>query len=138
MTNMVLLFSFDNLFILETVIFMFSYYFAVGLLILQTCLLVFSAQSSLRQYSTMNSYSLFFFANYSKSSPVCFLRLRSMQFVSNQSLMILCFSGILMSPDRTAQNNGVLPSVVCILKIEYLSGWSSKNSIRKFKISKCP
>jgi len=36
-----------------------------------------------------------------------------------------------MSPERIAQNNGVLPSVVYILKISIFLGWSSKNSIKK-------
>ena len=72
----------------------------------------FHSQSSLIQYSTMKSYKPFFLANSNKSSPVFFLKLRSIMKVSNHSFTISFLISILMSPERTAQNKGVLLYII--------------------------
>ena len=78
-------------------------------------------QSSRRQYSTMNSYNLFLRANYNKSSPELFLKLKSIILVSNHNFIIRCLSDNFISPESIAQNKGVLPSVVYMLKMSNLS-----------------
>ena len=92
-------------------------------------------QSSRRQYSTIKSYCLFFLAICRRSSPLCFRNLRSTILVSNHSLMIYCFCLKLMSLDKIAQKSGDFPSVVCMLNISNLSGWSSRNSMMYYRTS---
>lgn len=92
-------------------------------------------QSSRKQYSTINSYSLFFLDSCKRSSPVYFRKLKSTQLVSNHNLIIRCLSANFISPESTAQNSGVLPSVVYMLKISNLSGWSSKCSSKNDRTS---
>ena len=77
-----------------------------------------------------------FFRHNSTKFSLVFLRTeKSMSPVSSQISMILRLAGALMSPEVMAQNSGVsnykevireiglLPSIVCRLKMSRLSGW---------------
>lgn len=116
------------------------------------CRAAYIFQSSLMQKSMMNSYKLFFFASSSKSSPVFFLRVKSIMYVSNHNFTISFFCSIFISPDKIAQNRGVLlkimvnfanlyytyPSTVCKLNISYLSLLFSNCSMRNWSTLACP